>query len=361
MNPGQSLGRRASMVTSGFVLVISLPLWAMWLTRSTWIVVAHTGHVPRSDAWLYDWNVYHAAAVDLLNRTLYRVPLVEPGHQLPIDFFNYPPLAAGLAVPFLPLPTEPGGIAWLVVGIVATSLGALIAGRAIGLSWAWSSLVAGAALVVYTGWAPFESHIVLGNNNHLLFALIAGFALAHRRERQRTAGVLLALAIGTKLWPVALLVVVLRERRWRELRWTGGVLAIQGLVAIAWLGPDVIGPMVPALVDQNVSRGIPSADLVIWTGWARAAWDWWPAWGGYAVAVALLLVPATGRLGLGLGIIAGLSLNTYLWHHYAPVFLFGAILILAGTLARLRRSISVDQPAVAIPLYRSEGKDTPPT
>jgi hypothetical protein len=76
---------------------------------------------------------------------------------------------------------------------------------------------------------------------------------------------------------------------------------------------------------------------VIWTSWARAAWEWWPAWGGYAVAALLLLVPATGRLGLGLGIVAGLSLNSYLWHHYAPVLVFGAALVLVGIAEHLRR------------------------
>jgi len=121
------------------------------------------------------------------------------------------------------------------------------------------------------------------------------------------------------------------------MRWATAALAVQAVLALAWLGVDVIGPMVPAIVGQNVSRGETGTVPVLWTTWARAAWDWWPSWGSYAVAVTLMVVPAIGRLGLGLGIIGGLSLNAYLWHHYAPVFAFGVVLIVVGAIARLWR------------------------
>lgn len=328
----------AAFLLHGVAIAVGLVLWTTWLTRCATIVIAHAELLPRRNTWLYDWNVYHAAASDLLERSLYRGPLVEPGHPLPVEVFNYPPLAAAWAVPLLPFGREPGGIAWLVIGILATSAGALLATRAVGLSWRWASVVAGLALAIYaTLWPHIENDILLANNNHLVFALAAGFAMAHVQGHQRVAGVVLALAIGTKLWPVALVVLLLRERRWLELRWAATALAVQGVLALAWLGPDVIGPMVPAILGQNLSRGGTGTVPVLWTTWARQAWDWWPAWGTYAVAGALLLVPATGRLGLGLGIIGGLSLNLYLWHHYAPVFAFGVVLILVGALARLRR------------------------
>jgi hypothetical protein len=195
--------------------------------------------------------------------------------------------------------------------------------------------VAGAALTLYANWPHIVNDILLANNNHLVFGLVGGFALCHVRGHERGAGVLLALSVGTKLWPVALIALLLRERRWREVRWLAGGLAVQGVVALAWLGPDVIGPMLPAIVGQNVSRGGTGTVPVLWTSWARAAWDWWPDWGGYAVAGILLLVPAVGLIGLGLGVIGGLSLNLYLWHHYAPVFGFGAVLILIGAVVRV--------------------------
>jgi hypothetical protein len=327
----------AQAVTAATVLTVAGALWAAWLTRSIGILAAHADLVPRRNTWLFDWNVYHAAALDLMDRTLYRVALVEPGHALPIEFFNYPPLAAAWAVPLLPFGREPGGVVWVVLMVLATSAGSLLGSRAIGLSWIWTLLLAGVGLALYSYWPHIVNDILLANNNHLVFGLMGGFALAHVRGHERVAGILLALAVGTKLWPVALIALLLRERRWREMRWLAGGVAVQGVLALAWLGPDVIGPMLPAIVGQNVSRGGTGTVPVLWTSWARAAWDWWPDWGGYAVASVLLVAPFAGLLGLGLGIIGGLSLNLYLWHHYAPVFGFGAVLVAMGTVARVRR------------------------
>jgi hypothetical protein len=158
---------------------------------------------------------------------------------------------------------------------------------------------------------------------------------AHLAGRDRLAGVLLALAIGTKVWPVALLVLLFRERRWRELRWTAGALAVQAVVILAWLGLDVIGPMWAAVIGHNVPRADAGLVPMQWTSWLRIAFEWWPTWGGYVVAVLLLLIPAKGRLGLGLGIMAGLALNTNLWHHYNLTVLLGVALIAAGLAVRL--------------------------
>lgn len=309
---------------------LAVILWALWVARGAGILLNFARAEPRVDVWLYDYNVYHTAAGDLLDRILYRGALALPGYELPIDTFNYPPMAAAWAAPLLPFGREPGGIAWLVLGIVATSAGALLGARALRLPWSWAWVLAGGALALYALSPYIAADVALGNNNHLVFALVAGFALAHLRGHQRLAGLLLALAIATKLWPVALVVPLLRDRRWPELRWTAGVVAIQVVVAIAWLGPDVIGPMVPAVLGQNLGRDEVRQVAVLWTTAFRVWWEWWPAWGGYAVALMLVAIPATGRLGIGLGILAGLSLNANLWHHYAPVFVLGLALMIAG-------------------------------
>lgn len=318
------------------LVVLGTELWAVWLSSVAQILLAYARRVPRVDVWLYDWNVYHAAAGDLIDRTLYRMPLLEPGHALPIGTFNYPPLAAGWALPLLPLGREPGGIVWLMAGVVAIAAGALLGARALGLRWIWAWVIAGAAVAVYPWTQYFTVDVTLGNNNHLIFALMAGFMLAHLGGHQRVAGVLLALAIGTKLWPLALVVLLVRERRWSELRWATGVLAAQGVVTLVWLGPDVLAPMAGGVLGQNLAHDTGIA-AVLWTTAFGLMWDWWPAWGGYAVAAGLLLVPASGRLGLGLGIIAGLSLNTNLWHHYAPVFVLGLAMVGVGAFRRLHR------------------------
>jgi len=55
--------------------------------------------------WLTDWHVYAAGARDLLDGTLYTVPLVSP-YPIPVDAFNLPPASALTAIPFLVLPDE---------------------------------------------------------------------------------------------------------------------------------------------------------------------------------------------------------------------------------------------------------------
>jgi hypothetical protein len=310
--------------------IFTVVLWAGWAARTAGILLTYSRLLPRVDVWLYDWNVYHAAAGQLMDRTLYRAALLQPGHELPIAAFNYPPLAAAWAIPLLPLGREPGGVVWLIAGVLATSIGALLGARALGLQWSWAWVASGLGLAIYATSPYIAADVLLGNNNHLMLALVAGFALAHLSGHQRVAGLLLALAIGTKLWPVALLVLVLREGRLSELRWTVGALAVQGALTLAFLGPDVVAVMLAAVLGQNLARDAMGDAPVLWTSALRVWWEWWPVWGSYAIAGALLLVPVTGRLGLGLGIIAGLSLNANLWHHYAPVFVLGLLFIAFG-------------------------------
>lgn len=275
--------------------------------------------------WLLDWNVYYAAAIDLVQRSLYRIPLNEPGARLEVDVFNYPPLAAAWALPLLPLGREVGGFVWVLAGVGFVVAGLFLTARAIELPrpWFWVPAI---LFLFSLLWSPVVGHVGLGNNNDLMFMLVAGFAVAHLAGHQRTAGVLLALAVATKIWPVALLVLVVRERRWTELRWVAGILAAQGIAFLAWLGPEGLPQLFEAIF-INVPRDL-LAQPVIWTTAFRVWWDWWPSWGTYVVAILLVAIPARGRLGLGLGILGGLALNANLWHHYLWVFLLGVALII---------------------------------
>jgi hypothetical protein len=281
----------------------------------------------RPTYWLLDWNVYYAAAIDLVQRDLYRIPLSEPRARLEVDVFNYPPLAAAWALPLIPLGRELGGLVWVLMGVAFAIAGLYLSARVLELRhpWLW---VAAVWFFFSLLWSPVVGHIALGNNNDLMFLLAAGFVASHLSGHQRLAGVLLALAIATKLWPVALLVLVLRERRWTELRWTVGVLVAQGIAFLGWLGPDVL-PLLFQAVVLNVPHDL-LGQPVIWTTAFRVWWDWWPAWGTYVVAIVLVALPASGRLGVGLCILGGLALNANLWHHYVWVFLLGVALVVRG-------------------------------
>ena len=120
------------------------------------------------DVWLLDWNVYHAAAVDLADRNLYRVPLVEPGFLLPTSgAFNYPPVAAAWALPLLPLEREVGGMVW----ILACGAAIAAAGLPAACSLAIPALVVGLLLIAYTRLETFAADVLLANDNHIMLVL----------------------------------------------------------------------------------------------------------------------------------------------------------------------------------------------
>jgi hypothetical protein len=323
---------RLAIKVSGLIGAAAFAMWWAWA-----IVV---GWENRFDVWLFDWNVYQAGARDLVARTVYEIPLVQPGHRLPVEDFNYPPLAATWAAPLLPLGREAGGIVWLVICGTCLAIGTVFSVRAAGL---WLG-IAGLSLAVYTRLPFFFGDVMLGNNNHLVFALIGVFVWAHLSSRQRLAGALLAMAIGTKVWPIALLVLLLRERRWTEMRWVLAGLTVQFAAFAVWQGLDGLEAMVGAVSGGNSARATEADVGVLWTTAARLMWDWWPAWGGYALAVLLLAIPATGKAGLGLGILAGLSLNQNLWNHYLLTFLLAVVLLLVALAENLRRTYVVPEP-----------------
>lgn len=290
--------------------IISAGVWILYLLAL------------RPDAYLLDYHVHAGAASDLLDRSLYRDELTYPG-RLPIDRFNYPPLAAALALPYASLPEDIGGTAWLVLNIVGIAIGFVLLARVLGIHPGW----AGIGFGLYTI-HPFAPSMLHGNINPLMLGLVMAFAVLHVEGRQRWAGVTLAVAIGLKLWPIVFLPLLLRERRWTTLAVMAGALAVQGLLAIAWLGLDVIGPM---LADLTYRLQPEPDDYVL---------NLWPAWVGYLIAVGLLLMPARGRLGIGLAMLAGMALVPNLWHHYLPTIVVGALLVLRSALSS--RSADLD-------------------
>jgi hypothetical protein len=226
-------------------------------------------------------------------------------------------------MPFLPLGHEIGGIVWLMLGIAGTVVAAALASRWLPIGQGWASM--GLALMRYAGMPTFVARLVVGNVNALLLAVLTAFAWAHVSGHQRTAGVLLGITVAVKAWPVALTVLLFRERRWRELVWAGGVVAVVGAVTLIWLGPGVVSPMVAAL-----QTSIPAEPgNVIWTRWLRVEFGV-PAWIGPLLAIVLLALPLRGALGIAAGLVAGVSLITNIWPHYNTTFALAAVLAIAG-------------------------------
>jgi hypothetical protein len=311
--------------------------WILFVARATQSIASYALGPAGDSVWLYDWRVYYAGALDLVERDLYLDHGIGVRNlQMPVHVFNNPPMAAALPLPLLPFGYEVGGLIWVIAGAVALAASAVAAVRVLGirLGWAWVGLF----WLAYVVQPFFVRNTVLGNVNAFMLPIVVAFAWAHLKGYQRSAGLLLGLAIAIKVWPVLIAILLIREKRWLEIEWTAALVAVQGIIVVLWLGPTVLPEMVAAL---RTVVPIPAGVVVLWTTWARTSLEWWPAWGSIAVAGLLIAIPARGRLGLGLAMLAGLSLIANLWDHYLPTFVFVALLIATSPEAgRLAGSLS---------------------
>jgi hypothetical protein len=297
----------------------------------------------RPRGWLTDWHVYAAGARDLLAGTLYHVPLVSD-YPIPVDAFNLPPASAVTPIPFLLLPDSVAGPLFIVLNLACVA-GASVTARVVNVPhpWFWS----GAAFFAYTlsGWSQAA---FLGNNTPMVLLFVAAAIAAHLASRTTLSGVLLGIAIASKLWPAALLVPLARERAWATLGWAVGTAAVIMVVLLAWLGgPDAVRPMISAFaidIEPNPRQ------VLLGLTWLRVHTDWWPEWGGYAVAALLLLIPARGLTGYGLAVLAGLAAIPNVWWHYLSTLAFGVVLLAAGLARRYReRTVTADAHRTASP------------
>lgn len=293
----------------------------------TWFALTRGPQFTTGDVFQVDWHVFWAGARDLVDRDLYRVPLDAGELELSATAFRLPPLSAVWPLPLLGLPPADGGIAWQVVAAGSIAVAAIVALdlATVRRAWLWAGLVLGPLSLTLV----YLEGLHLATNNYLVLALVALGCWCYVRRRDSWAGLLIGLAVATKLWPVTLLVVALRERRWPVLRWALGTAVVQGLVLLAWLGPDVIGPMIDTLRIE-----IPATGLLIGPTAFPGLREAWNAGIGAVVAIALLALPTSGRAALGAAVIAGMAPIGNLWIHYAPTVLFGLGLLAADAVVR---------------------------
>jgi hypothetical protein len=121
-------------------------------------------------------------------------------------------------------------------------------------------------------------------------------------------------------------------------------------VSLARLGVEVVGPASRAIQATAV---IEPDNPVFFVSWLRETQSWWPWWGGYVVAVALAAIPATGLLGIGLGMFAGLAVVPNLWRTYVPTMVVASIFAVRGGTGmrasrdhRARPSLAAREPEV---------------
>lgn len=134
------------------------------------------------------------------------------------------------AIPMLQLVAPLGVVGGRVLAAAALVATMLLIRRRIG-DGPW--LVAATALITF----PAINAIGIGQNAPLLALTAALWLVAHRRA----AGAALAVCVALKVWPIALVAVLVFRREWSALRWFAGVLGALSVAAALVAGPASFG------------------------------------------------------------------------------------------------------------------------
>ncbi|HEY6959961.1 MAG TPA: glycosyltransferase family 87 protein [Candidatus Limnocylindria bacterium] len=200
----------------------------------------------------YDFAAYWSAANHLLaGAPLYPAPtdmLGQPGQ------FKYLPIVAVPFIALAPLPLSVASVLWLAVELaVAIALGVALVRDLPPAARPW-------AAAAYALFLPLVLEVTLGN---LDLASVALMVLAWRlRDRPWVAAIPLALGVGLKLLPAAMLLFYLAAGRWR----TVAIAAAAGIVALVVTAPFLGAPLrdyatlFPRLGDTSWVRAVVARD-----------------------------------------------------------------------------------------------------
>lgn len=186
------------------------------------------------DQWQVDVEVYRRAGVSILTGADLYAVLTDPPQLLS---FTYPPFAAILAVPLGMVPLEVAGWLWTVAQVVATFGIVWLAAYRL-LPWdsserahVWQPLIVAALTVPMLWLHPVADGIRFGQvNAFLVLAVLADLRLPRPRLlRAVPPGLLVGLAMATKLTPGVFVIHYLVCRRWRE---AGTAVVTAGFVTV---------------------------------------------------------------------------------------------------------------------------------
>jgi len=302
-------------------------------------------------AEFYDWSrELHAGGNPWL-------PASDPAYQAIAGVphrgqCNYPPafLVAFAPLTFLPPPAAFWLWQAILVGSLFTALVMLVheAWPRAGIA-AYAAVLGAALLFPEVYGSLYESEPTL-----LLLALVVGVFVLDRRERQASAGFLLALAALLKLFPALLGGYFLARRRWRTVVWAilfglAGLLLASpgelrdflrfGVMHSHWMANDewlrndrsvAVYANLRAFLDALNGGELRSGQLTAWLA-LTAVSDL------LIVAITALVTyrtPSTAALELlsmGLWLCAMILVSPIAWGHYFP-FIFPAIVGLAAAL-----------------------------
>jgi len=188
----------------------------------------------------YAWKVQGADRAGRSAFLRWRPQILDLGAGVNVyERHNYPnpPIMGLLLLPLAELPPLAGALAWFFLKAAMAILAIHWALRLIespGRPFpTWARLAA-----VVLGLRPIVGDLTHGNVNVFIFFLVMAALHALRRRRQRSAGLLLALAIACKITPALFLPYFAWKRAWKAL-----ASCAVGMLLFFWIVPGLmLGP-----------------------------------------------------------------------------------------------------------------------
>jgi hypothetical protein len=222
--------------------------------------------------------------------------------QRGVSDVNYnPPTTALLVLPLADLPYRQARVAWTLLSLAGLLL-------ACGLITYFARLPPGLVpfvLLLVLACQPLYANFSFAQGYAAMFLLLVVAWFAHSRDRAALLGSSLGLLLVLKLAGVFLVPLLLIQRRWRALAWTGLVAGGVVLGTLPWLGRAWLA-YVPYMVHVNADRSRAVAAYQTLTGFFRhfttfdSTWNPAPLVDWPVAGNALALLAAAGVLAVSL-------------------------------------------------------------
>lgn len=180
-------------------------------------------------------NVYHADHYPVLNReiephTKFEGMKVEDAYQYPPQFLLLPKAMLLFTQHYPTL-----RVVWFALQFIGIAAVLLLLARWVGgTAGRWMAFLSPLVIV-----SPAALYAFQYTQFHFAaIALAIGGMVAFEKNHNRLGGALLAFAIVGKIFPGFLLILLLAEKRWKPLAWTGAFGLFYTFAALAVLGPE---------------------------------------------------------------------------------------------------------------------------
>jgi alpha-1,2-mannosyltransferase len=247
--PQSSLLLRAAML---------VPLWAAVAIYVLILIRAMPG---RAAKW--DYSIYYSSALAMREgMNPYTADLTPLAHSLgfELDRINHatdPPTFVMCFVPLTLLAPRTGFYVWTAINALAFLI-------ALVLLFRWTpglgrdAALAMAALTIL--FPPVADHLVWGQNKMLVLLMFVLMLRWMERGREAAAGLILALAILLRAFPLLLVGYLLLMKRWRAVAYTMLGLAVGGLMTVVLVGIDRSFSflLAPGYLTQQWAQALPS-------------------------------------------------------------------------------------------------------